>query len=591
VDVVPTFTVGSPAEADAQIQDELTRARVCRLYGRSGRVAAVGLLAALCFWLGFYAYAPAGSILLWALLVHSAQLADAALAFAFRRADFATVPAKSWLWRYRLALFLMASAWGLAPVLFLPVNDLASTIVMVLGLLAVAIVGLTAMVADRTGACLWLLSLVTPLSLALFWHGGTPYAVLATFTIVVAAVNLRLVLALHEVLSSALRAEFENGALVRRLHQQIELTAQASREKSQFLASASHDLRQPLHALSFFGATLERRMAHSIDRPLIHNMMRSIEALDASFGAILDISKLDAGAIEPHVQSFPIRDLFRRLQMSFAGHAEEAGLQLRFCDGSKIVTSDPQLLERIMANLVQNGLRYSRPGRGVSVVARRRRGGISLEVWDSGIGLEESELPKIFAEFYQVANPGRDRGKGLGMGLAIVKRLSALLGHELTVRSKPGSGSVFRIWVARTHVEQMDEFAVGAETIPGVLDDSRTVLLIDDEEAVRTSVGELLSEWGYEVIAVPTIADAVAAALKREGMIDVVISDLRLRQDEDGLRAIEEVRQACGFDVPALLVTGDTAQEQVLRVHESGHIVLYKPVQAKELLTVLKKLA
>ncbi|HEX7435525.1 MAG TPA: hybrid sensor histidine kinase/response regulator, partial [Caldimonas sp.] len=317
----------------------------------------------------------------------------------------------------------------------------------------------------------------------------------------------------------------------------------------------------------------------------------SIEALDKSFGAILDISKLDAGAVEPHVQSFPIRDLFRRLQMSFAGQAEEAGLQLRFRPGGKVVTSDPQLLERILANLVQNGLRYSRPGAGVLVGARRRRGGISLEVWDAGIGISEAELPKVFAEFYQVANPERDRSKGLGMGLAIVKRLSELLGHELTVRSRPGAGSVFRVWVARVHAEQMDEFTVGAETLPGALDDTRAVLLLDDEEAIRTSVGELLAEWGYEVIAVSTTADALAAAKRRDGMIDVIISDLRLRDGEDGLRAIEQIRQACGFDVPALLVTGDTAPDQVLRVHESGHIVLYKPVQPKELLTLLKKLA
>ena len=590
-DFGPTFTVGSPAEAGAQIQDELARTHVRRLYDRAARAAAGGFFAALCFWPAFYAHAPSRAVLLWALLVQTAQLGAATLAFRFKRLDRATVPAKTWLTRYRLALFLTASAWGLAPVMFFPANDPAYAAAMVLGLLAIAVGGLTTIVADREGACLWLLPIVVPLPLALLRHDRPIYVVLAIFILIFAAISLRLVLHLHNVLRSTLRAEFENGALVRRLHQQIELTAQTSREKSQFLASASHDLRQPLHALSFFGATLERRMAHSIDQPLIHNMMRSIEALDASFGAILDISKLDAGAVEPHVQSFPIRDLFRRLQMSFAGQAEEAGLQLRFSAGSKIVTSDPQLLERIMANLVQNGLRYSRPGMGVSVVARRRRGGISLEVWDSGIGIEESELPKIFAEFYQVANPGRDRGKGLGMGLAIVKRLSELLGHELTVRSKLGSGSVFRIWVARTHVEQMDEFAVGAETIPGVLDDRRTVLLIDDEEAIRTSVGELLAEWGYEVIAVPTIKDAVAATRKRDGMIDVVISDLRLRQGEDGLRAIEEVRQACGFAVPALLVSGDTAQEQVLRVHESGHIVLYKPVQAKELLIVLKKLA
>jgi two-component system, sensor histidine kinase len=255
------------------------------------------------------------------------------------------------------------------------------------------------------------------------------------------------------------------------------------------------------------------------------------------------------------------------------------------------VTSDPQLLERILANLVQNGLRYSRPGAGVLVAARRRRGGVSLEVWDSGIGISEDELPKVFAEFYQVANPERDRSKGLGMGLAIVKRLSELLGHELTVRSQPGIGSVFRVWVSRVHAPQMDEFTVGAETLPGALDDTRAVLLLDDEEAVRTSVGELLVEWGYEVIAVATTADALAAAKAREGLIDVIVSDLRLRDGEDGLRAIDQIRQACGFAVPAVLVSGDTAPDQVLRVHESGHIVLYKPVQPKELLTVLKKLA
>jgi CheY-like chemotaxis protein len=177
------------------------------------------------------------------------------------------------------------------------------------------------------------------------------------------------------------------------------------------------------------------------------------------------------------------------------------------------------------------------------------------------------------------------------MGLAIVKRLSELLGHELTVRSRPGTGSVFRVWVSRVHAPQMDEFTVGAETLPGALDDTRTVLLVDDEEAVRTSVGELLVEWGYEVIAVATTAEALAAATTRAGLIDVIVSDLRLRDGDDGLRAIDQIRQACGFAVPAVLVTGDTAPDQVLRVHESGHIVLYKPVQPKELLTVLKKLA
>jgi len=579
------------ASEDGRRETPATRAEVDRLFQHTGTTTLAGVVVALCTWLLFYRHRPAMPVLAWALLIHGAQAATLALQLTFRRHANAPASTEKWQRRHRVCLGLTALAWGIAPVLLLPADDLGYAALLVLVLLGTAVVGANAIATDRLSIYLWLVPIATPLPLVLLWHGGNAYLVLAVVVVTWMAVHLRLALAQNDLLNRTLRAQLENAALVERLNHQMELTAQASREKSQFLASASHDLRQPLHALSFFGATLERRMARSVDQPLIYNMMRSIEALDKSFGAILDISKLDAGAVEPHVQSFPIRDLFRRLQMSFAGQAEEAGLQLRFRAGAKVVTSDPQLLERILANLVQNGLRYSRPGAGVLVAARRRRGGVSLEVWDAGIGISETELPKVFAEFYQVANPERDRSKGLGMGLAIVKRLSELLGHELTVRSRPGSGSVFRVWVSRVHAPQMDEFTVGAETLPGALDDPRTVLLVDDEEAVRTSVGELLVEWGYGVVAVATTAEAIAAAKAREGLIDVIVSDLRLRDGEDGLRAIEQIRQACGFAVPAVLVTGDTAADQVLRVHESGHIVLYKPVQPKELLTVLKKLA
>jgi signal transduction histidine kinase/CheY-like chemotaxis protein len=569
----------------------MTRAETERLFGHTGTTTLAGVVVASCAWLLFYRHRPAMPVLAWALLIHGTQAAALALLLAFRRDTGESTPSATWQRRHRIVVALMALGWGIAPVLMLAPDDLAYSALLVLVLLGMAVVGAIATATDRTSIYLWLVPIAIPLPLVLLWEGGVAYLVLAVVSVTWTALHLRLALAQNHLLSSTLQAQLENAALVERLHQQMELTAQASREKSQFLASASHDLRQPLHALSFFGATLERRMAGSVDQPLIYNMMRSIEALDKSFGAILDISKLDAGAVEPHVQSFPIRDLFRRLQMGFAGQAEEAGLQLRFRPGGKVVTSDPQLLERILGNLVQNGLRYCRPGGGVLVAARRRHGGVSVEVWDGGIGIAEDELPKIFNEFYQVANPQRDRSKGLGMGLAIVKRLSALLGHELTVRSRPGAGSVFRVWIARVPAAQMEEFAVAAETVPGALDDSRTVLLLDDEAAIRTSVGELLAEWGYEVIAVSTTEDAVAAARRRLGAIDAIVSDLRLRAGEDGLRAIEQVRQACGFDVPAVLVTGDTAPEQVLRVHESGHIVLYKPVQPKELLTVLRKLA
>ena len=580
---------GQPLIADDFIDRSVMRAEVKRLYDNAIPAAVGAVVVALVFWLMFYRQTHDPLVLVWAVLAHGCQAARLAVLIAFQRAKGTRRDPAVWLFRYRAALFCMGATWGLAPLMFLPEGDLAYTAIMLLVLLGVAVSGITAIATDRASVMLWIVPLMSPAPLALLWHYSPANLGLAAFALLFIFVNLTYVLKQNHVLSSTLRAQFENAALVRRLNEQMDLTAAASKDKSRFLAAASHDLRQPLHALSFFGSTLEKRMANSPDLPLIFNMMRSIEALDKSFNAILDVSKLDAQAVEPHQQLFALRDLFRRLQMSFGGQAEEAGLQLRFKPGGKVVKSDPQLLERALANLVQNGLRYCRSG-GVVVLARNWRGGTNIEVWDTGIGIAEVELPKVFGEFYQVENPERDRNKGLGIGLAIVSRLTLLLDHTLTVQSRVGQGSLFRIWVKGSDLEQMEEFTVGSDTVPTRIDDIRTILFIDDEEAIRTSVSDLLRQWGYTVLATATVDEARRAALNHDSVIDVVISDLRLRGGEDGIRAIEQIRQVCGYTVPAVLVTGDTSADQVQRIHESGHIVLFKPVRPKDLYDVLKRI-
>ena len=580
---------GQPLIADDFIDRSVMRAEVKRLYDNAIPAAVGAVVVALVFWLMFYRQTHDPLVLVWAVLAHGCQAARLAVLIAFQRAKGTRRDPAVWLFRYRAALFCMGATWGLAPLMFLPEGDLAYTAIMLLVLLGVAVSGITAIATDRASVMLWIVPLMAPAPLALLWHYSPANLGLAAFALLFIFVNLTYVLKQNHVLSSTLRAQFENAALVRRLNEQMDLTAAASKDKSRFLAAASHDLRQPLHALSFFGSTLEKRMANSPDLPLIFNMMRSIEALDKSFNAILDVSKLDAQAVEPHQQLFPLRDLFRRLQMSFGGQAEEAGLQLHFKPGGKVVKSDPQLLERALANLVQNGLRYCRTG-GVVVLARNWRGGTNIEVWDTGIGIAEVELPKVFGEFYQVENPERDRNKGLGIGLAIVSRLTLLLDHTLTVQSRVGQGSLFRIWVKGSDLEQMEEFTVGSDTVPTRIDDIRTILFIDDEEAIRTSVSDLLRQWGYTVLATATVDEARRAALNHDSVIDVVISDLRLRGGEDGIRAIEQIRQVCGYTVPAVLVTGDTSADQVQRIHESGHIVLFKPVRPKDLYDVLKRI-
>jgi two-component system, sensor histidine kinase len=370
-----------------------------------------------------------------------------------------------------------------------------------------------------------------------------------------------------------------------------ELEAHAARrseeDKTRFLAIASHDLRQPVHAVGLFAAALDKRLQGTPDEYLVRNVMRAIDGLDRSFTAMLDISRLDAGSIEPNIQHFSLRDLFRRLHMQFAGQAEVAGLNLRLSPGGKSVSSDPQLLERVLGNLVQNALKYTEHG-GVVVVARSTATHINVEVWDTGAGIPASELPLIFNEFYQIGHGERDRTRGLGMGLAIVKRLVALLGHSLTVATREGSGTMFRIGIAHGGLPGIGEAITASDTLPMPVPLAQMILVVDDEAAIRDGLRILLEEWGCHVIAAGSADEAEQTVRALRAPIDLIISDLHLGEGPDGLVVIERVRNVCGYEVPAMVVTGDTSPQEMRRLSDSGHVVLFKPVQPRKLFSMLR---
>lgn len=484
------------------------------------------------------------------------------------------------------AMLLLATAWG-AAALWLAPSGLAPAVVLAATLVAVAVAGACAHAADRLAMYGWLALVLGPLTVVLLRDEAVASKALGALVATLLAAAAFLASRQNALLLAARRTRLANDALVNELRQQVFLVERANREKSRFLAAASHDLRQPMHAMGLFAAALEKSLSRTPLQHTVTNMMRAVDALEQSFSAMLDISKLDAGVIEPNLQSFPIRDLFRRLHMQCAGQAEELGLGLRFKPGGKLVTSDPQLLERVLGNLIHNAIRYTRQG-GVVVVARTRRLHTSIEVWDSGIGIAEDELPKVFDEFYQVDNSARDRARGLGMGLAIVKRLVLLMGHELEVKSSPGRGTVFRILLEPTEMAEMDNVVLSADTVPSPIDANQTVLLIDDEESIRIGMRELLQTWGYEVLLAASIGEACTEVRRHAGVIDLVISDLRLANHEDGIDAIGRVRRVYGAPLPAVLITGDTSAEEVKRAHESGHRVLFKPVRTRELYAALR---
>ena len=364
---------------------------------------------------------------------------------------------------------------------------------------------------------------------------------------------------------------------------------QADRDKSRFLAMASHDLRQPLHALGLFAGSLEKRLRGTASEPIVSDMVQSIDWLGSSFNALMDVSQLDAGSVKPKFQRFPLRDTFRRLHMHFAGQAEMAGLAFRFSAGGKAVTSDPQLLERIVGNLIQNALKYTVRG-GVVVVARTTQAHFNIEVWDTGLGITDLELPRIFHEYYQIDRHDGARARGLGMGLAIVKRLVRLLGHELVVVSCPGRGSMFRLSIPRGSLSEIEDATAAADTLPMTLAVQRTALIVDDDAAIRRGLDLLLTEWGYRSVCASDHDEACYALRVSESIPDLILCDLDLGDGPDGIAVIHAVRRQCARPLPAILITGDPSSIAIDRAVGSDLLILAKPVQPKILRNALRSL-
>jgi signal transduction histidine kinase/ActR/RegA family two-component response regulator len=348
--------------------------------------------------------------------------------------------------------------------------------------------------------------------------------------------------------------------------------------KSKFLAAASHDLRQPVQGLMLFAAALGDRLRDHPGRAIVDAMQQSLDALKMLLDALLDISRLDAGLVVPQTTAMALMPLLDRLKTEYDPRAEKRGLRLLVVDTGYVVRSDPALLERMLRSLIENALRYTEQG-GVVVGCRPSGDRIRIEVIDSGIGIETEKLEEIFDEFFQIGNSERDRTKGLGLGLAVVRRLGRLLGHTVTVRSWPGHGSRFGIEVPR--VAQADAVRPKSQAVN---DDVRGLtLVIDDEVLVRMGFKAMLESWGYEVLTAESADEAIESLIERDRRPDIIIADYRLRAGRTGTQAIETVHAYCGQRIPALIITGDTAPERIAEAERGGFGLLHKPVGADEL--------
>ena len=558
----------------------------------AGYLAGVGVITML-----YWPIVTASLLVPWVGSVVLMCLARLLVIRRFRAASPSTLPEwRRWLLRSNLGTLAAGALWGVTGWIFYGLGSeqpQTTGLIVIIYTFCVASVPVLStqprLYIAYAGLCL--LPLVLRIALARELHSYQ----LAAELVLILSLTAVLANSYRQVLQRAIGLKVQADQLAAQLR--IESRAAdaarrdaeiANRAKTQFFTAASHDLRQPLHAMGLFAEALRQRVHEPEVAQLVNSINESVDALEGLFSELLDITRIDSGGVEVHPQHFEIGDILRKLRLHFEPSAFEKGLALRLRGGVQAVFADPLLVERILRNLVSNAIRYTDDG-GVLVSCRRRGERLLLQVWDSGVGIREQEQARIFDEFYQVQS-GRqldpEQRKGLGLGLAIVRRLADLMGAPLTLRSRPGRGTVFTL-----------ELPIGkaprapAQTLPGrraaaITLAGRLIVVVEDEPAVRAGLEVLLTGWGAEISAFESVAESSAWAAARDPALpppDLLIVDFRLEEGRTGIDAIEALRARFGAGLPAILVTGSTMTGHDAEAQAHDFHLLIKPVVPNKL--------
>lgn len=497
---------------------------------------------------------------------------------------------ESRLKRYQTFLILgSASAgviWGVGGLILFVPGQLEYQLLILLSLLAMAAGSAFSLSIYLPAYFAFVPLMLIPITLRLLYTGDTVHTSLASVTIIFLIAQTAFNIKINRGLSSAMELRFENLGLIEQLKEQKAEAEQANNAKSRFLAAASHDLRQPLYALTLFVSALEERTTAPDLREITHKITRSAGSLQSLFEALLDISKLDAGTVGVQKTDFSMKDMLARLADEFDPQATQRNIRINWPQEPVAVHSEPALLEQILRNYLANAIRYTTTGE-INVVCEPCDNHLKISVSDTGIGIPVEDQSAIFEEFYQLGNPERDRRKGLGLGLSIVQRAAKLLDHKIEVVSQTGQGSTFSVTVDKATQSEFTAAESKARTIETSLVAQQLLVVVDDEESIRDGMQKLLSTWGCEVVA-GADAEEVIAQLQRKP--DGIVSDFRLRGAHTGVEAIDAINSAYSSTIPALIVTGDTEKQLLVELQSCGHQVLLKPVPPAKLRAFLRSL-
>ncbi len=568
-------------------EDKIRRALVELLYRNSYGVVISNIVISMA---AIYVLSSAVSVTwlatwLGALYLLTATRVFATRQFARRKSDSGSL--MRWAWMAAAFSWVSGLLWGaLGWAGFMPEEPvvLSFTVIVLTGLVCGTVPSLSAFPPALIGS---ILATVIPVAIACIAAQSDFTGAFLFLLSSLVAINFYYCRITYRMLRETISLRLQNEDLVVHLQEERDRAQTADRAKTRFLAAASHDLRQPIHALSLLISTLavmgQRGDVPSGDARSLASRAKSVVGnLSGLLNALLDISKLDAGIVTIANETVSLRELFRDLHAEFAAEARERGLEWRVVDSSLRVESDPMMLKRILNNLLSNAFRYTNEG-SVLLGCRRRGDLVEIQVFDTGPGIPEDQQAAVFEEFVQLQNPARDRTQGLGLGLAIVRRTAGLLNHPLRLVSSPGRGSMFSVTVPVVRAAATPRPVEG--TAPAGI--AAGIMVVEDESDVLDAMVQLLALEGQRVYpgrsAEETLAAHARALATGAAPVDLIVADYRLANGVTGFQAIEAIRARIGRLVPAVIVTGDTSPERLKEVTASGARILHKPISGDEL--------
>lgn len=577
------FRDGCLSDIDRKIYNEQIRL----IYNQGTFLVAGATLCAVVLTLFLWSESPQISLFYWLAMIGVTTALRLCCLYAYLISNQRTREKPYWGKLYWVGTLLFGAVWGVWPLLFYPIYSVEH-----LFLVSTLFAGMVAVNAAATSVYLpaffaFAVPVLLPLTVSHLSSERDSLAVVGLLLIMFLIMNVILILRANRQNRKFLTSQLANEQLLQSLAAEKQIAERAMVAKSRFLAAASHDLRQPMHAMGLFLGALRKREDDPQKMRIIEDMSKSADALNGLFNSLLDVSRLDAEIIEFNPAHVPANRMFDALRAQFEQQASEKGIELRIDVSEHVLYCDGILLERVLRNLFANAVQYTVTGHIALKCEDRDERSKWVTLEDTGLGIPDEFADDVFSEYYQVNNPGRDRKKGLGLGLSIVRRLCELMDIPLEMDSDEGEGTVFRLVVPAGSAEKVVPLE---QPVIDIVAPGRCVLVIDDEFQVLQSMRHMLEGSDCEVLLAESARGALKELALSDRVPDIIISDYRLADDLSGVDAVAAVRESVDRYIPAILVTGDTSPERLKEVSDTGLHLLHKPVRPDELNQMMQTL-